>query len=60
MCQPKDVAVQREIINHPDILSLKNDADLTRGRVLTLREILFAIPTSDTMCISQNLLTNAA
>jgi len=44
-----NAAVQREIINRPDILSLENDvpAELTRGRVLTLRETLFAIPISD-------------
>jgi len=48
ICQP-NAAVQREIINRLDISSLESDlpADLTRGRVLTLRETLLTIPISD-------------
>jgi len=47
-CQ-SNAAVQQEIINRSDIPLLENDlhADLTRGRILTLRETLFAIPISD-------------
>jgi len=40
---------QREIINHSDISLLEDDlpTDLTRGRVLTLRETLLTVPISD-------------